>query len=129
MFRILGAMVIVKKKRILMFGAGLLAGISSSLKLKHSKHHNPVSSLPLFYAGTWQYYDPERDRSHRLTISPELKLGIDHREIPVTVQKIDNDSLIYLDQYGYHITIQANASQPVSLIDEADDQVYHIKPL
>lgn len=118
----------MKKRRIFAFGAGLLAGVSGSFKFKRGKHRHPTNALPLFYAGTWQYYDPERDRSHRLTISPQLKLGIDHREIPVTVQKIDNDSLIYLDQYGYHITIQANASQPVSLIDEADDQVYHIKP-
>ncbi|WP_137597299.1 DUF4828 domain-containing protein [Paucilactobacillus kaifaensis] len=115
----------MKRHNILLFGAGLVAGLTSTLGFGRSKTTHPTS-LPIFYAGTWEYYDPERDRIHKLEITPELKLSIDNHDIPTTVELIDSQQLIYIDKFGYHITIQANEQRPVKLIDDADDQTYTI---
>ncbi|KIS03561.1 DUF4828 domain-containing protein [Paucilactobacillus wasatchensis] len=113
----------MKRHNILLFGAGLVAGLTSTLGFGRTKHVHTVS-LPIFYAGSWNYYDPERNRNHHLEITPELKLSIDNHTIPTTVELIDEQQLIYIDKFGYHITIQANEQRPVKLIDDADDQTY-----
>lgn len=113
----------MKKRGMLLFGAGLAAGLTSTFGIGRSKKKH-ATSLPIFYAGTWEYYDIERNRTHYLEITPELKLSIDKHEISANVELIDEHHLIYIDKFGYHITIQANEQRPITLVDEADDQTY-----
>ena len=47
----------MRKKGMLLFGAGLMAGLTSTLGFSRAKKSNNTISLPIFYAGTWQYYD------------------------------------------------------------------------
>lgn len=118
----------MRKRSWLLFGTGLVAGLSNSLGKvsKSHKQHQSQTLLPLLYAGTWQYKDENRNRIHYVEISQELKLTIDQRPIEAQVKLVDSHNLIFIDSFGYHITFTANESRPVQMMDEADDQVYII---
>ena len=92
------------KKGMLLFGAGLMAGLSSTFGFSRAKKSSTTTALPIFYTGTWKYYDKERNRSHKITISPELKLGIDNQPIPQPFSRSRLTSWSS-DKFGYHITI------------------------
>ncbi|MCQ2570546.1 MAG: DUF4828 domain-containing protein, partial [Limosilactobacillus sp.] len=79
----------MEKRKLLLPGLGLMAALSSTLGFTRTNRKiSPLPSLPVLYAGTWKYRDPERNRHHRLTISPTFTLKIDHPSIPVNVEKI-----------------------------------------
>ncbi|KRL95269.1 hypothetical protein FC21_GL000857 [Limosilactobacillus equigenerosi DSM 18793 = JCM 14505] len=120
----------MEKRKLLLPGLGLMAALSSTLGFTRTNRKiSPLPSLPVLYAGTWKYRDPERNRHHRLTISPNLTLKIDHQSIPVNVEKITLQELTFVDRFGYRITIETDQHRPVKLIDEADDQIYDLQPL
>lgn len=96
-------------------------------KQKHTKQSEKVS--PIIFVGSWQLQLSDNARIHSLVIGPDLTVNIDHRTIPAQVESLTSDSLVLLDHYGYHITIQADNDVPVQLFDEADDVYYVISPV
>ena len=116
----------MRKRSLFLFGASLIAGLSSSLGRSSKSHKQNQTLLPLLYAGTWQYKDENRNRMHCVEISQDLKLTIDQHPINAQVDVVDQHNLIYIDNFGYHITFTANERRPIQMMDEADDQVYTI---
>ena len=107
----------------------MITGLASS-SFKHLKAKQTLkTSVKLLYAGSWQYYDVSRNKTHQVEIAANLDLSIDQRPITTQVELVDEHNLIYLDNFGYHITFVANESRPIKMLDEADDQAYIINPL
>ena len=45
------------------------------------------------------------------------------------IVSLDNRELLFLDNYGYHLRIDAVNQLPISVYDEADDRVYPLEKL
>ncbi|KRL00275.1 DUF4828 domain-containing protein [Liquorilactobacillus capillatus] len=112
---------------------GKIQKLGSLLK-KHLFNHRPIDSdrnqdviLPSLYVGTWNFSDELSQRTHQLEITPTFDVVIDKRKLPGRIEHIDTKELIFLDNYGYHLRIDATDYQPISLFDEADNRVYPIK--
>ncbi|KRM94931.1 hypothetical protein FC19_GL000032 [Liquorilactobacillus aquaticus DSM 21051] len=85
--------------------------------------------LPSLYVGTWNFSDELSHRNHQLEITPALDVLIDKRKLPGRIEHLDTKELIFLDNYGYHLRIDATDYQPISLFDEADNRVYPISTI
>ncbi|GEK28261.1 DUF4828 domain-containing protein [Furfurilactobacillus siliginis] len=112
------------KRNVILFGVSLAAGLTSAFTRSAKKQPDTQSSLPMLYSGTWKYSDHNDHRIHRIQINPDLTLHVDGRAEQATVESISAEELVYLDNFGYHLRIQANEQQPVSLYDEADNATY-----
>ncbi|KRL37162.1 DUF4828 domain-containing protein [Liquorilactobacillus uvarum] len=88
--------------------------------------HSPDAVLPSLYVGIWNFSDELSHRTHQLEITPAFDVLIDTRKLPGRIEHIDTKELIFLDNYGYHLRIDATDYQPISLFDEADNRVYPI---
>ncbi|HIW72599.1 MAG TPA: DUF4828 domain-containing protein [Candidatus Levilactobacillus faecigallinarum] len=113
----------MKGRDFALFGLSLLAGVTGGFSLRKKKQAQ-TSQSPLFYAGTWQFVDPNNQRHHRLEISPNLDVHIDGRSLEVSVQELNDQQLTFQDKFGYHLVIHANEQRPISFFDEADDCTY-----
>ncbi|KRN05805.1 hypothetical protein FD15_GL001612 [Liquorilactobacillus sucicola DSM 21376 = JCM 15457] len=105
----------------------------SLLLKKHLFNHLPADNshsqntvLPSLYVGIWNFFDELSHRKHQLEITPAFDILIDNQKLPGSIQHIDTKELIFLDNYGYHLRIDATDYQPISLFDEADNRVYPI---
>ena len=58
-----------------------------------------------------------------------MEIFIDGKRLPGKIVSLDNRELLFLDNYGYHLRIDAVNQLPVSVYDEADDRVYPLEKL
>ncbi|KDA46460.1 MULTISPECIES: DUF4828 domain-containing protein [Ligilactobacillus] len=112
----------MKRKGLISLGHTLFSNVINFNK----KSKQPQVSLPLIYAGSWQFTDELSNRTHCLEITTDLRILIDHRELAGQVQTLTAKELIFLDGYGYHLRIDAVDSKPISVYDEADNRVYEL---
>lgn len=112
----------MKRKGLISLGQTLFSNVIKFNK----KSKQPQVSLPLIYAGSWQFIDELSNRTHCLEITTDLRILIDHRELAGQVQTLTAKELIFLDGYGYHLRIDAVDSKPISVYDEADNRVYEL---
>lgn len=112
----------MKRKGLISLGQTLFSNVINFNK----KSKQPQVSLPLIYAGSWQFIDELSNRTHCLEITTDLRILIDHRELTGQVQMLTSKELIFLDGYGYHLRIDAVDGKPISVYDEADNRVYEL---
>ncbi|GAA2960114.1 hypothetical protein FC48_GL001936 [Ligilactobacillus murinus DSM 20452 = NBRC 14221] len=112
----------MKRKGLISLGQTLFSNVINFNK----KSKQPQVSLPLIYAGSWQFIDELSNRTHCLEITTDLRILIDHRELAGQIQTLTAKELIFLDGYGYHLRIDAVDSKPISVYDEADNRVYEL---
>ncbi|KRK71766.1 hypothetical protein FD02_GL002011 [Lacticaseibacillus nasuensis JCM 17158] len=88
--------------------------------------HNPAVALAHAYTGDYVFLDEQTNKSHQLSISPDLAIKIDGRTLPGNVTGITVTSLTFLDHYGYQLSVTNGPTGPVAVYDEAEDQTYEI---
>lgn len=113
----------MRKRTAILFAASLVAGLLKTPK-KHQELPNGKTD-PRFFVGSWQYTDQE-NRSHQLTVNPDLELIIDQKPVKGNVEAISTYQLNFLDSLGYHLIIKANEIGPVAFFDEADNVNYSL---
>lgn len=109
---------IINKFSPVVTGISKLVKHATNSKIKGKP--NPAS----IYVGTWSFTDELSQKVHQLEISPELTISLDGRQLQGNVQHIDINELIFLDNYGYLLRIDAVDHHPISVFDEADERVY-----
>ena len=87
---------------------------------------NPVLDLAQLFTGDYGFVDDQTQKSHQLSISPELDIRIDGRSLPGQVTGITTDQLTFLDHFGYQLIVTSGATGPESVYDEAEDATYTI---
>lgn len=112
-----------RKSGIAVLGLSILAGVNKVIHIR-KKAAITTTALPLIYAGTWFFTDQNSQHQHKLEVTMDLDILLDGRKLAGTVEKIDERELLFLDNYGYHLRIDAIDAHPVSVYDEADNQIY-----
>ncbi|MFD1431489.1 DUF4828 domain-containing protein [Lacticaseibacillus yichunensis] len=104
----------------------LASGLSQALRKKPKAAPNPALTLAGHYTGKYAFLDELTNKSHQLSVSPELDIQIDGRSLPGQVTGITTAKLTFLDHYGYELIITNGAHGPESVYDEAEDATYAI---
>ena len=81
----------MKRKGLISLGHTLFSNVINFNK----KSKQPQVSLPLIYAGSWQFIDELSNRTHCLEITADLRILIDHRELTGQVQMLTSKELIF----------------------------------
>lgn len=109
---------IINKISPVVSGLSKLVKHATNSQIKGKPH--PAS----IYVGTWSFTDELSQKVHQLEISEELTISLDGRQLQGSVQHVDINELIFLDNYGYLLRVDAVDHHPISVFDEADERVY-----
>ena len=74
--------------------------------------HNPALDLAQLFTGNYGFLDEQTQKSHQLSISPELDIKIDGQSLPGQVTGITTDKLTFLDHYGYQLIVTFGPDGP-----------------
>ncbi|KAF1297161.1 hypothetical protein BAU15_06320 [Enterococcus sp. JM4C] len=112
----------MKKRFPLILGASLI-GLAGSLILRKKK---PGSSEDYsLFEGDWRFYDKNKEL-HTLAINKDYSLIIDDHAVKTLLVELNMNRLVFQDEYGYHLIIEAPIDQPAYFYDEADDERYKL---
>ncbi|MGM0123709.1 hypothetical protein IGI37_001082 [Enterococcus sp. AZ194] len=112
----------MKKRFPLLLGASLL-GLAGSLILRKK---NPSSSEDYsLFMGEWRFYDKSKEL-HTLLINKDYSLVIDEHPVKTILVELNINRLVFQDEYGYHLIMEAANEQAAYFYDEADDERYKL---
>lgn len=115
----------MKKNWPLVLGASLLTGIIGAIALPKKKN-TTTPEVYQAYIGSWQFLDAYK-KLRTLTITSSLEITVDEKPVKVVLIELTPQRLVLRDEYGYHVIIQKNQDNDVTLYDEADDREYLLK--
>jgi ribosomal protein S25 len=116
----------MKKGWYAVFGASIVGGIIGGSMFKRKKKDTAIDSLKDKFIGSWKFSSTKQKNQHLLTIDENLVLAIDESVIHGSVIELSEYRLVIRDQFGYQITVCADDEQPVSILDETDDEIYSL---
>lgn len=122
----------MKKHWTLLVGASLLTGLAGSLLLKKKQGTSDAGTskdIQRIYIGQWWFVNKNKATQHTLEINSSFSLSIDGKKINSLLVELTPKRFVIQDEFGYHLIVQSEAGQPVSLYDEADDETYQLSAI
>jgi len=92
--------------------------------MTHQNDNQNSNQLPVSL-GKYQYTD-NQSNTHILEINSTDNFKIDRHPLSVRVQTVFQNTLIFVDNFGYKIEIKTNDGQPVAFYDESTNSSYDL---
>jgi|GEM_PF-1968182 len=116
----------MKKGWYAVLAATVATSIVGGSMFKRKKKDTAIDSLKDKFIGSWSFTSTKQNNKHLLKIDENLVLSIDDSVIKGAVVELSQYRLVIRDQYGYQITVCADENQPISILDETDDEIYSL---